>query len=153
MAKIEISIEHPFIIGADRDDAWAFLIDTRRAVSHYPAIEQLVELGDNKWRWELEKIGAKGFSHQVVYAVEYHFDEEAGRIIWEPISGEGNSVIRGEFQLSDHRDGTEVILQTSGLLEVPVPRLFKSMAKPFVKDEFNSQIKKYASNLKVALEK
>ncbi len=151
LAKIDIGIEHAFIVPVNRSSTWAFLIDTPKTVGHYPKLDKLVELGNNCWQWELQELGGKGFSHQIVYAVEYHFDEAAGSIIWEPIADRGNSVIRGAFQLTDHAEGTHVVLSTSGQLDVPVPGLLKAMAKPYVKGEFTSQIETFAANLRKAI--
>ena len=147
MAKLEVDIEHAFIVPAERSATWDFLIDTPKTVGHYPKLDNLVELGDDCWRWELKELGGKGFSHQIVYAVKYHFDEENGSIVWEPIADEGNSIIHGSFQIEEHSDGTHIILATSGTLDVPVPKLLKSFASPYVKGEFSQQIHSFADNL------
>ncbi len=151
MAKLEVSIEHTFVVAANRATTWEFLIDTPMTVGHYPKLDRLVDLGDGRWRWELKELGGKGFTHQIVYAVQYHFDASAGSIIWEPIPDEGNSIIRGSFQIDDHADGTQVILATDGSLDVPVPRLLKSFAKPYVTSEFSEQIHTFANNLQKAI--
>lgn len=151
MAKIDIQIEKAFDVDANMEDTWDFLIDTPKTVSHYPKLEALESLGTNQWLWKLEKIGIKNFSHQVIYAVEYHFDEGAGTIVWEPLSEHGNSIIHGRFEVQETKNGSRVVLATHGKLDIPVPALLKRMAMPFVEQEFSSHIEQFSNNLKHAI--
>lgn len=151
MAKLAIQTQRDFEIAADWQTVWEYLCDTPKTVAHYPKIHALEPLGEDQWCWKLQEIGAAGFSHQIVYAVQYLFDESAGSIVWEPLHGHGNSVIQGSFLLQESGDSTVVVLETSGELEIPVPRLLKRMALPFVEQEFQSHIEKFASNLQKAI--
>ena len=147
MASIEIGIEVEFQTAADRATTWAFLCDTPKTVGLYPKLKHLESLGNDQWQWELQPLGGGGFSHQIVYAVTYHFDEAAGLITWEPLPGRGNSSIDGSFRLHDQDSGMRVTLSVSGLLDVPVPRMLRSMARPYVEKEFSSQVNTFARTL------
>ncbi|MBD2859541.1 SRPBCC family protein [Spongiibacter sp. KMU-158] len=151
MAKIDIKIEKPFDVDASVEAAWDYLCQTQKTIAHYPKLESLSAIGEHQWLWKLEKIGIRNFSHQIVYAVQYHFDEAENRIGWEPLKEHGNSIIRGAFDISETDTGCRVVLSTTGKLDIPVPTLLKSMAAPFVEKEFNSHIEQFAQNLQRAI--
>lgn len=150
MAGIDISIERAF----EADDfgaAWALLSDTQACLAHYPKLETLTHLGGNSWRWELEPTGTAGFSHAVCYAVTYHYDREAGTISWEPVPGEGNAAVHGAFHLSETGNRTRVTLVIDSCLDVPVPRLLKSVIGQFARNELVEQVEGFVANLESAI--
>ncbi|SDW29256.1 SRPBCC family protein [Marinobacter mobilis] len=151
MTVINIHSQTEVSIQADHDTVFEYLLDTQKTVSHYPTLERLEQLQDNQWLWRLREINAKGFSHQIVYGVEYSNDPASGQILWQPLPGLGNSQIHGAFQLKSLGQHTQVHLEVRGALDIPVPRLLKSMAKPFVEREFESQVHTFANNLRVAI--
>jgi len=152
MALIEIPIERSFHAPGFAA-AWSVLRDARETLSHYPRLKRLTDLGDDTWRWEMEPMGASGFRHQVVYAVVYRYDEPAGEILWDPIEGEGNAQVSGAFRLRPVGDigGVRVTFSTQCNLEIPAPRMLKSLIGPFARREFNGQIDCFIANLEQAI--
>ncbi len=147
MAKITVETEKYFEVSTPVNETWKILSQTEQAVSHYPKLESIENIEGNKWVWKLEKIGLKNFYHQIVYAVEYHFDEEAGTIRWEPLPELGNSIISGAFEITETENGSQVRLTTTGEMDMPIPKLFRSMAVAFIEKEFDSHISQFAQNL------
>ena len=145
--KVTIETERRFIVPANQDAVFAVLSDVPRSVSHYPQVDRLLQLEDGVYRWELEKQGAAGVSHQVIYACRYVSDARAGTVTWSPISGVGNGEIQGSWRLSQSSSGTKIDFYNSGELDVPAPRLLKKMVGGFVKTAFDAQIDTYITNL------
>lgn len=148
---VSIELNREIELAASYDEAFELLSDVPRSVSHFPKIDRLVDLGDNAYRWEMEKIGIDKYSIQTAYACKYHSDKDAGKINWEPVKGEGNGVVRGSWTLKPIDDGhTHVRFQTSAELTLPLPGLLKLAISPVVKHEFNGLVDTYMNNLKKA---
>lgn len=150
-AMVEVSINKQFDVNADIDTVFALLSNVPESASHFPKVAQLVDEGDNTYRWEMEEMAAAGFSHQVIYAAKYHSDKDSGSITWTAVPGVGNSLINGSWALSSNGSGTSLTFTTTGELNVPVPRLMAKMAKPVVTQQFSQEVDTYISNLKNAL--
>lgn len=149
---IAVEVNKTFEVRADIAAVFALLADVPRSISHFPKLRKLVDLGAGSYRWEMEPMGTAGISHQVVYACRYSADAQKHAVTWAPVAGVGNGVIQGSWALRQAKSGTQVRFQTGGTLEVPVPRLLKSVAEPFVTGEFERSISTYIENLCKTLE-
>ena len=146
---VRVDIERRFRAPASVASVYAILSDVPRSVSHYPDVAKLEPLGGDTYRWELAPLGAAGISHQVIYACRYERDPMAHTVTWHSVAGVGNGVISGQWRLTADGDGTQVDFRNEGALSIPVPRLLKRMAAPFVRETFERQIETYLSNLTV----
>ncbi|MBE02558.1 SRPBCC family protein [Marinobacter lutaoensis] len=148
---VSIELNRDIELPAGYDEVFELLADVPRSASHFPKVDKLTDLGDNCYRWEMEKVGVDKHAIQSVYACRYVANKDAGRITWEPIPGEGNGVVRGSWTLTAKGDAvTAVRFQTSAELTVPLPSLLKLAISPVIKHEFNSLVDTYMSNLKKA---
>jgi len=151
--SIAIEISRDFDLAGSFDEVFELLADVPRSASHFPKIDKLVDLGDNAYRWEMEKIGVDKHAIQTVYACRYFSDREKGQIWWEPVKGEGNGVVAGRWQLqSDGDSNTRVSFHTQAELSLPLPSLLKLAISPVIKHEFNSLVDTYTRNLQAAFQ-
>jgi hypothetical protein len=114
-------------------------------------VDKLVDLGNNAFRWEMEKIGLDKYHLQTVYACTYFADKKAARIWWTPIAGEGNSVVEGHWQLTPQGSSTRVHFEAEGIMTLPLPKLARIVIAPVVKKEFSAMTDTYIKNLKKTL--
>ena len=149
--KVSIELDRKFSVSADKNTVFAFLADVPGSASHFPKVEALTDLGDNTFRWEMEKVGLGDHAIQTVYACKYTPEESTGVISWSPIKGDGNSVVSGAWTITESASGTDVEFKTSADLTLPLPGLLKLAISPVVKHEFNSMVDEYIDNLKGAL--
>lgn len=156
--KVEVSHTACFEVPADVETVFKLLADVPRSVQQFPNVDALVPLGDNRFRWEMAPIAVLNFSHQVVYACEYVSDGDELGLAWTPVEDVGNSRIAGRWRFERQAGrrtkssaGARVNFETSGQLDVPVPRLLRSAAAPLVEKQFRSLINRYHDNLKQAL--
>ncbi|MEQ5835385.1 hypothetical protein EB809_13630 [Marinobacter sp. R17] len=148
---IAIELNREIDIPGSYDEVFDLLADVPKSASYFPKVDKLVDLGDNVYRWEMEKIGVDKHSIQSVYASKYVADKDAGKITWEPVKGEGNGVVRGSWNLSAKGDDvTRASFQTTAELTLPLPSLLKLAISPVVKHEFNGMVDTYMNNLKKA---
>ncbi len=147
---ISIEVNREIELAAPFDDVFALVSDIPRTVSYFPKVERLVDIGENAWRWEMEKIGVDKYSIQTIYACRYHADREAGRVTWTPVEGEGNGNVAGSWTLTDHGQTTRARYQASAELTLPMQSLLKMALSPVVKHEFNNLLDTYLNNLKNA---
>jgi carbon monoxide dehydrogenase subunit G len=148
---VSIELNRDLEIPAGYDEVFELLADVPRSASHFPKVDKLTDLGDNSYRWEMEKVGVDKHAIQSVYACKYYSDKDAGKITWEPIKGEGNGVVSGSWTLAANGDdATRVKFRTSAELTVPLPSLLKLAISPVIKHEFNSLVDTYMNNLKKA---
>ena len=149
--QISVEITDQFNVTADLKTAFALLSDVPRSVSHFPDMQKLQDEGKGRYCWYLKPLGAAGISHQVVYACTYVSDEQAMTVTWTPVKGVGNGVIQGQWRLKAQGQGTAIEFETRGDLEVPIPMLLRSAAKPIVQTLFQNQVRGYLKNIKTAL--
>ena len=154
MVEIDVTISREFVVQSDYETVWTLLADTQATLKHYPSMDKLVALGDDRWRWELEPKGIKGISHQVIYSVHYSYDRDAGIISWTPLkdAASDNAHISGRFKIEGRGDETSVNLSTDGSLKIPAPRILAGAVRPILEREFNQQIERFMASLKNALE-
>lgn len=147
--NVSIEISRELDVAGGYDEVFALLADVPRSVSHFPKLEKLTDLGDNSYRWEMEKVGVDKYSIQTAYACHYVSDREAGTVRWEPIAGEGNGVVSGSWLITAKGDTvTTLKFRTSAKLTLPLPSLMKLAISPIIKHEFNSLVDRYMRNLK-----
>ncbi|MFW5824651.1 MAG: SRPBCC family protein [Marinobacter sp.] len=148
---VSIELNREIGLAASYDEVFDLLSDVPRSVSHFPKVHKLVDLGNNTYRWEMEKIGVDKYSIQTAYACQYYADRDAGKVTWEPVKGEGNGIVRGSWALTGVDDNTtRARFQTTAELTLPLPGLLKLAISPVVKHEFNGLVDGYMSNLKKA---
>jgi carbon monoxide dehydrogenase subunit G len=151
--KVNIELDRKFSVSADPDAVFALLADVPASASHFPKVEALTDLGDNSFRWEMEKVGLGDHAIQTIYACKYIPNAAAGEITWQPIKGEGNGVVSGAWKITASAKGTDIQFKTSAELTLPLPGLLKLAISPVVKHEFNGMVDDYIDNLKGALSK
>jgi len=146
--NVTINIEKEFTVPASLESVYKVLADVPVSASYFPKVNQLVELGDNSFRWEMEKIGVDKHALQTIYACQYAGDINEGKITWSAIKGEGNSQVNGSWILKrTPSGGTVITFSTIGKLTLPLPSLLKLAVSPVVKHEFSSLVDTYVDNL------
>lgn len=148
---VSIELNRELEIPGTYDEVFDLLADVPRSAAHFPKVNKLTDLGDNTYRWEMEKVGVDKHAIQSVYASKYFSDKDAGKITWEPVKGEGNGLVRGSWVLKANGDkATTAKFQTSAELTLPLPGLLKLAISPVIKHEFNGLVDTYMNNLKKA---
>lgn len=148
---VSIELNREIDIPGSYDEVFDLLADVPRSASYFPKVDELVDLGDNVYRWEMAKIGVDKYTIQTVYASKYKADRDSGKITWEPVKGEGNGVVKGSWQLKKKDENTtQAEFHTEAELTVPLPGLLKMAVSPVIKREFNGLVDTYMANLKKA---
>lgn len=145
---VNIVINRNFDVPCSIEKVYKVLADVPLSVSHFPKVDQLVDLGDNSFRWEMQKLGIDKYFIQTVYACHYTDSKEAGWVKWEPIKGVGNGIVEGSWKFRTTPSGTHIDFYTKGDLTMPFPSLSKFLLGPFVTKEFNDLVDGYLANLK-----
>lgn len=150
--NVNVSIQKNFEVGCSAQKAFEQLADVASTTKLFPKLDQIVDLGNGKWRWEMAKIGAAGISHQVKYCVQYT-NNGSSTINWEPTAGDGNAKVSGGWVITAKGDNAcKISFQSSGEFEMPVPRLMKGIAESVVKSEFDGQVSTFIDRVKAKLE-
>ncbi|NBX22085.1 MAG: hypothetical protein EBR58_12260, partial [Betaproteobacteria bacterium] len=100
---VEINLGYEFDVKAKASEVFAVLSDVPTSASHFPKVDQLVDLGDNTYRWEMEKIGIASITLQTVYASKYTSNKAKGTVTWTPVKGEGNALVAGSWKITDNK--------------------------------------------------
>jgi carbon monoxide dehydrogenase subunit G len=145
--SVDIDLGYEFTVKAPFDEVFDVLSDVPTSVSHFPKVEQLVDMGKGVYRWEMEKVGTAQVNIQTVYASQYVSDRKKGSVVWTPVKGVGNAQVGGSWSIAKAKKGTALTLKTQGTVEVPLPGLMKMVVVPVVKNEFEGLVEKYIDNL------
>lgn len=152
--EVEVEFKKDFEVRCPYDRVFDLLSDVPKSVSHFPNMDQLVDLGDNSYRWEMRKIGVDRFYVQTVYGCKYAGDREKGEVKWTPVKGVGNGLVKGKWTIKAvDEETTKIKLRNSGVLEVPLPSLVKFIVAPLVAREFDRLVDLYIANLRKTFEK
>lgn len=144
----EIKLNKEIEVSWKPKKVFKLLSNVPESVSHFPKVDELVDLGDNTYRWEMEKIGIQAYHIQTIYACKYIADKENLTIRWEPVSGEGNGIVEGKWELEESDNGTLISFYTKGKLEIDLPFFVKMVVSPVVGIEFENMVDTYLDNLK-----
>ncbi|ABB23202.1 SRPBCC family protein [Pelodictyon luteolum] len=149
---VEITVQREFRTASSPEDVFRLLADVPRSASYFPQVLQLVDLGDNAYRWEMEKIGVGDYTlQQTIYASRYTSDPATLSVSWTPVEGVGNALVEGHWTLASTGGGTAVALYSKGLLTVELPGFLQFLLSPLVTMEFEGLIDRYIRNLSAAL--
>lgn len=151
--RVAIEITRAFDVQSDFETVFNLLADVPTVAGFFPKLESIESLGDQVYRWSMEKIGIDRHSVQVAYASRYEFDKEGGEIRWTPVEGEGNGLVCGKWQLQAVGLGeTHLVFNTAVALNLPLPSLLKMGVSPVVKHEFNALVGQYMRNIQAHFE-
>jgi hypothetical protein len=145
---VAINIQKEFQTRCTADNVFALLADVPRSASHFPKVDHLVDLGDNVFRWEMEKIGIGSYTlQQTIYACRYTADSATRKVSWAPVAGVGNAIVDGEWIVTPTAGSTTVAIKTKGYLTVDFPSFLEFIISPLVVMEFTGMIERYLVNL------
>ena len=144
---VRIELGYEFSVKAPASEVFEVLSDVPISASHFPKVNKLVDLGNNTYRWEMEKIGLAQVNLQTVYASKYTSNKAKGTVIWTPVKGEGNALVSGSWKITDKKKSTDLTLKIDGDLTLPLPGLMKMIVAPVVEGEFEKMVEKYIDNL------
>ena len=148
---VNIDLGYEFEVKAKAAEVFEVLSDVPVSVSHFPKVEQLVDMGGGVYRWEMEKVGTAQVNIQTVYASKYtsKFDaaKGTGTVKWTPVKGEGNALVGGHWKITGEGKTTSLELAIEGTVDVPLPGLMKMVVAPVVEAEFEKLVDKYIANL------
>ncbi len=150
--SVTININKEFETSCTPDEVFALLADVPRSASHFPKVDQLVDLGGNSFRWEMEKIGIGSYTlQQTIYASHYASDPATRKVTWTPVAGVGNAIVQGEWNITPKEGGTTVAINTKGDLTVDFPSFLQFIISPLVEMEFSGMVQTYLSNIQNSL--
>ncbi len=144
---VKIDLGYEFDVKAKAAEVFEVLSDVPTSASHFPKVEQLTDLGDGVYQWEMQKVGTTQINIQTVYASKYVSDKAKGTVKWTPVKGVGNALVSGHWKIVDNKKSTGITLAIQGEIDVPLPGLMKMVVAPVVEGEFEKLVDKYIANL------
>jgi carbon monoxide dehydrogenase subunit G len=145
--NVAFDLTYEFAVRAGAAEVFALLADVPESASHFPKVARLVDLGQDTYRWEMERIGPAKLSVQTIYAARYRMHAGNGTVVWTPVAGVGNASVGGSFALAARKKVTHIVFRSRGELTVPMPGLMRSVVAPLVAAENQKLIEQYVANL------
>lgn len=144
---VHVELGYEFEVRASFNEVFDVLADVPTSAGFYPKVDQLIDLGDGAYRWEMEKIGLAQVNLQTVYASRYVSDRATGSVTWTPLPDQGNTLVSGSWKITDNKKSANVVLRVEGDLTIPLPGLMKVVVAPLVEAEFEKMTEQYIDNL------
>jgi carbon monoxide dehydrogenase subunit G len=145
--NVNIDLGYEFTVKASFQTVFDTLSDVPTSASFFPKVDQLVDLGDGAYRWEMAKIGLAQINLQTIYASRYVSNPAKGSIVWTPVAGVGNALVSGNWKITEKKKGTHLVFKTQGELSLPLPGLMKRVIAPVVEAEFEKMVEQYIDHL------
>ena len=134
-------------------EAFASLSDIPFFASNYPKVEQLIDRGDNCYRWEMETVGSGKIRLETVYCCKYVSNPDTLCIDWTPVvEDDTTSEISGGWVIEETDTGCVAHFSVEGTSVLPVPRLLKMGAEALAKLELDQTINTCLANLKKSID-
>ncbi|MEI8102623.1 MAG: SRPBCC family protein [Chlorobium sp.] len=150
--SVTINVQKEFKTPSTPEKVFELLANVPLSASHFPKVEQLVDLGENVFRWEMEKIGIGNYTlQQTIYACHYTADPATLRVVWTPVTSVGNALVEGRWVVTPFEGGSRVSITTKGDLTVDFSSFLQFIISPLVEMEFTGMIQTYLSNLQQSL--
>jgi carbon monoxide dehydrogenase subunit G len=144
---VPISMGYELEVKAKAAEVFEVLSDVPTSASFFPKVEKLTDLGDDTYKWEMQKVGTAQVNIQTVYASKYASNKAKGSVTWKPVPGVGNAQVAGSWAIKDKKTSTALQLKIDGEITVPLPALMKMVVAPVVESEFEKLVEKYLANL------
>ena len=113
----------------------------------------MVDLGNNIWRWEMERIGIGEHTlQQSIYACKYISDKNRQTVTWTPVEGIGNAIVNGKWKITPTQEGCKAVLQSNAVITVNLPGFLEIILSPLIRMEFENLVDQYVANLKKEFE-
>lgn len=145
--SVHLELGYEFEVRASTKEVFDVLSDVPTSASFYPQVEHLVDMGDNTYRWEMEKVGTDQVHLQVVYASRYLANRKKASITWTALKDVGNAHVEGQWQLTNNKKSTHIVLTVNAEVFLPFPALMKLVVQPIVEAEFERLTEAYIANL------
>lgn len=127
------------------------LSDIPKTLSYFPKLKPMTEVAANRYRWDLEAIGAAGVEHEVSFTTDFASCTEKNEIRFTAVPKEGNAQISGVFRAVENGGETELVLEVGGTLhDIKVPMLLRAPAKPFIKGMFEKLVERFVERVSAA---
>jgi len=149
--QVSVSVLRSFNVGASPEKAHELVANVPLSASHFPGLDQVEDLGDGGYRWDMTERKAAGQALKVVYAATYISNPQTFDVDWTAIEGVGNSALSGHWRITADGEGAQMEFLTKGELAVPVPKLMAKMARGIVQSEFEKDVDGYIANLQKSL--
>lgn len=144
---VPVDLGYEFEVRAKAADVFAVLADVPLSASHFPKVEQLTDLGNGVYRWDMAKVGTEQIHIQTIYASRYASNRAKGSVVWTPVEGIGNALVGGSWAIKGKRGSTAIRLDIEAEITVDLPALMKPLVEPVVNVEFEQLIERYIDNL------
>jgi carbon monoxide dehydrogenase subunit G len=144
---VPISMGYELEVKAKAAEVFEVLSDVPTSASFFPKVEKLTDMGDDTYKWEMQKVGTAQVNIQTVYASKYASNKAKGSVTWKPVPGVGNALVAGSWAIKDKKTSTALQLKIDGEITVPLPALMKMVVAPVVESEFEKLVEKYLANL------
>ena len=148
---VKIDLGYEFAVKAKAAEVFKLLSDVPASAAHFPKLHKLSDLGDQRYQWEMDKVGTAQVNIQTVYASQYSSRWDSakgvGTVQWVPVKGVGNALVGGHWKITDQKKSTAIEFAVAGSLDVPLPSLMKMVVAPVVEAEFEKLVDQYIAKL------
>ncbi|PWR19661.1 hypothetical protein [Zavarzinia compransoris] len=149
--SVDIHRDKREVIAAAYDRVSGLMDDLPATLAHFPSLETLAPLGDERYHWKLSPLGPITHRVRIDFATAFKVERHKGHLSFEPVKGVGSAAIGGRILLQP-LDGERTQLQMTikGTVHVPLSFLLKPLAAPIVAREFNGLVDGFVANLQRA---
>lgn len=143
---IPVKIDRYFDVAASPEEMFELITNVRRSASHFPDIQELVQLDDQTWRWEMQPVSYAGVAMQPKYVLRYSWDADRLHMRWDPVPQDDHFVVvEGHWQLQPRGTGTNAYFLLDMQFDLPVPQMIAGMAKQLLTAELGKGVDQYVA--------
>lgn len=131
-------------------DVLKYLSNWEKAIpQNFPGIELFESQGENRYRWDFEKLSHSGKDIQIQF--ETDLIPAGNRLEIVPVPGSGSATLGGSWTVEKAGPGSQIRFQVDIQLELPLPGFLKSMVSPIATKELTKLFDTYVQRLEKSL--
>ena len=139
-------------VAGSRQSAWALVADVPRSAANIPELVTCTEAGKSSqglplYEFRYKQVGIERWHQDPWHKSAFILDQAAWQIDWSTAEGDGNIRQSGRWVIEEQGNHTVLHLTVDADMELPVPKLLKMTAQPFVRKIFMTRMEEYTQNI------
>jgi hypothetical protein len=146
---VEVAVNHIYTLAVswDADRAFELVADVPLSAGHFPGLEQLDDLGEGVYRWNMRGFEVGKVNYQVQYTARYVSEPGPRTVVWSTVGPDSNTRADGAWHVTTDGEGAQLRFENRLLIRLAIPRLLARPAQKVVLTIMERQHETYLTRI------
>ena len=146
---VEVAVHHIYTLAVawDVDRAFELVADVPLSAGHFPGLQQLDDLGEGVYRWNMRSFEVSKVNYQVQYTARYVSDPGPRTVVWNTVGADSNTRADGSWLVTADGEGAQLRFENRLVIRLAIPRLLARPAEKVVLTIMERQHETYLTRI------